>query len=165
MDTTPMPRTRLKTFIRRRRWPLLAVGLALLIGGSIAAAVALAGTNAATDSLHIRGTLTLTDPDAGYGIYTQSCTGQGGYEDIRPGAQVAVTGPDGTVLAIGHLEAGNTIGGDGSTVGGTCQFAFDVSGVPAGHGLYGIEVSHRGMVMYEEAALLTVLDGPTLTLG
>jgi hypothetical protein len=164
MTSTDMPRTRLKAFIKRRRWALATVAALLVGGGSTMIAVAATADNQ-PDTLHVRGTLTLRDPDAGYGIYTQECIGEGGYDDIAPGAQVTVTAPDGTVLAVGHLGAGGTVGGDGSRIGGSCVFPFEVAGVPAGRGLYGIEVSHRGVVVYQESDLSTVLDGPTLTIG
>lgn len=103
--------------------------------------------------LSIRGTLQL---DAAVGPrwpVGQECWGRDGYQDIRDGAAVTVTDPAGKVLAISQLGAGAVA--EHPTIAGakTCLFEFTVPGVPAGAGIYGIEVSHRGAVRFEEARL------------
>jgi hypothetical protein len=73
----------------------------------------------------------------------QRCTMSGGYADIFAGTQVVVTDGASRTIALGQL-------GDGSwnSVNGVCVFDFSVTGVPAGHLFYGIEVSHRGRLQY-----------------
>jgi hypothetical protein len=144
---------------KRWRWPLLALAVALVAAG-VLGTLALVTAGSGPDTITVRGTLTLNDPDAGFGVYTSECAGSGGYDDIQPGAQVTITGPDGTVLAVGEMSAGTV-----SVALDACRFWFQVAGVPAGHGLYGIEVAHRGVVTFPEERLNSVIDGPALSLG
>jgi hypothetical protein len=143
----------------RRRWTWLAAAAALAIG--LSATAAYVTTDTSGEALTIHGSLTLRDPDAGFADMPE-CRGSGGYDDIHQGAQVTVTDPDGTVLAIGSLGPGRITG---LGLGDSCRFQFSIGDVPAGHGLYGIQVTHRGTVVYEESRLDSVLDGPALVLG
>jgi hypothetical protein len=69
------------------------------------------------------------------------CQGHGGYEDIAGGARVAVTNPEGDVIAQGQLATGQIEPGQ-------CVFTFRVRDVPDGQSRYGVEVAHRGIVTY-----------------
>jgi hypothetical protein len=93
-----------------------------------------------------------------------SCEGKDGYDDLALGAQVSVTDAAGAVVALGKIDAMSYTddpGGDG--LGGTCDLKFSIPGVPAGKSFYGVEVSHRGAVKFEEANLKA---GPVqLTVG
>ena len=73
-----------------------------------------------------------------------ACSGQRGYSDITGGAPVTVYNAAGSVVAVGALEDG---------VAGTrgCIFQFTVADVPAGHGFYSYEITHRGKVTITEA--------------
>lgn len=131
---------------------LLAAGIGVftLVSGKtpVEAAKAAAGPT----SYRITGSMTLTSGYTGY----SPCAGKGGYADIRAGAQVVITDSAGATIAIGSLDAG-------SVDGRGCVLPFSVPNVPAGKGFYGIEVSHRGGLKYEEAEFSTRnLD---LTLG
>jgi hypothetical protein len=81
------------------------------------------------------------------------CALDPGYGDI-PGAQVTVTDPAGKVVGVGRLGAptGDRLGESGFY---DCVFPFTVQ-VPAGLGIYGFEVSHRGVVQVREAQLAGV---------
>ena len=79
-----------------------------------------------------------------------------GYDDIAEGAQVVITDQFGATVAIGELEAGII------SMGGTYLFQFTVRDVPPGKRFYGVEVSHRGRVQYDEAKLRA---GPELSIG
>lgn len=102
----------------------------------------------------VTGTVSLA---RGYDGMTTPCGGTGGFKDIRAGAQVVISDADGSTVAISRLDAGTVTSGRG------CVLPFAVSNVPAGKGFYGVEVSHRGVLRYDEAEISTrELD---LTLG
>lgn len=133
---------------------------------------------ATADTLAVSGTVTLAQGQFAWDAPGQRpgwCAGRGGYDDIREGAQVAVTGPDGTVLGIGkltgavakteHLDAPSP---DAIEImdgvwqrAVACVLAFTVYDIPAGHRIYGIEVSRRGVVQRAEDDL----SGVALTIG
>lgn len=83
-----------------------------------------------------------------------SCQGDGGYSDIRPGAQVVVTDAGGTTIAIGRL-------GGGSWIGSHCELPFEVD-VPGGSDFYGIQIASRNTVQYEADRLSSPI---VLTIG
>lgn len=68
----------------------------------------------------------------------------GGYEDLKAGAEVVVTGTSHEVLAVTRLEGGE-LSGDG------CTFAFEVE-VPDSD-FYNVEVTHRGEISYSASDL------------
>lgn len=86
----------------------------------------------------------------------RQCTGEGGYSDVRGGAQVVVFDASGKVLGSGFLQ-------DGFHEPGACVFRFSVADVPRGEGTYQVEVSHRGKVPVREEA--ASLGRTSLTLG
>ncbi len=84
-----------------------------------------------------------------------TCSGLNGFSDLAAGAQITVTDAAGKVLAVGSLQRGVA---EGITTDGratTCSLRFTVSGVPGGVGPYGVEVSHRGVVRFNEGELLS----------
>lgn len=88
----------------------------------------------------------------------RSCAGLQGFDDVRAGAQVAVTDAAGKALAIGTLDQGVANGitteSDGMARATTCTLAFKLADVPRGAGgPYGVEVAHRGVVRYDEGHL------------
>lgn len=94
----------------------------------------------------IRGTMTL-GLDGAQVTFNQggsTCVGKGGFDDIRPGAQVRVTDGSGQVLAVGQLD------GPGVVAEG-CVFSFSVQVPPAD--FYTVEVSHRGGLTYSRAEM------------
>lgn len=91
------------------------------------------------------GTLTLPK---GYGWEggTSNCWGKGGFSDITQGAQVKVSDSSGDVIAFGGLMKGQYETGSG------CVFGFMVVDVPdKGDGIYGIEISSRGVYQFKKA--------------
>lgn len=106
------------------------------------------------------GSLSLSDPD---GVYVATdamapgapCQGSGGYDDLRPGAQVVVTDDAGKVLAVGRLDAGATDDSKAYTSPyyRHCVLPFTVSKVPAGEDFYGVQITHRGVVQKSEAEM------------
>lgn len=97
--------------------------------------------------------------DTTYDSVGRTCAGDGGYDDIRAGAQVVVTDADGGTVALGELSQGRM---DGSVPDATCQWRFTVADVPAGAGFYGVEVTHRGALQYTEQELRSPIS---LSLG
>jgi hypothetical protein len=154
----------------RPNWvgPLVAgavVLLVLLAAGGIAAVMLLRHRSAAPVVVStapaivtVVGTLTLADAGGVLNLDDVRCSGMGGYSDIAEGAQVTVTDEGGTVLGVSQLSAGTLIGG-GMTR--SCDFAFTVNNVPAGHQFYGVSVSHRGTIQVPAADL----DKVSLSLG
>jgi hypothetical protein len=94
------------------------------------------------------------------------CAGSGGYDDLALGAQVVVSDPAGTTVAVGSVTESIPItewDDDAEDYLATaCTLRFLVTGVPAGKGFYGIEVSHRGRLQYSEAQARKELE---LTIG
>lgn len=105
------------------------------------------------------GTFTLEDDD-GITVDGSRCFGDEGYDDISTGTQVTVYDRSGKVLAIGDLGPGLVKDGYWAD---TCVFSILVEKVPAGRGLYQIEVSHRGKIAFSEAKGLA--GDITLSLG
>lgn len=157
------------------RRPLLFAALAALLlavagaggylvlrdGGDDSKPAPVAATSAPAAKV-VTGTLTLTDEDGIDWSSSAGCFGTGGYDDVRSGAQVVITDPAGKTVALGKLDQGVL---DGTVPGRTadlCKFTFAVTGVPTGHGFYGVEVAHRGRVQYPEQQLFAALS---LTLG
>lgn len=91
-----------------------------------------------------------------------TCWGNGGFADIREGAQVTVTDPTGKVLATGALAEGRVQPHPSIDGAKTCVFAFSVKSIPSGLTMYGVEVSHRGRMQYREVDLTQPL---ALSLG
>ena len=125
----------------RPRWfvPALIGAGALIVlaaAGSVAAAVALSAPHTFT----AKGVVMLSGTDC--------ASIPPGYEDITKGADVTVKDPSGKVIGLGELGAGKDLG---SGIG--CAYFFSVKDVPSGLGIYGIEVTHRGLLQYKEASL------------
>lgn len=90
-------------------------------------------------------TVTGTGPlDYWTGGQGSACQNGGGYGDINLGTQVVVSDASGKTLALGRLGPGTV----SDAAGRSCSFPFVVSGVPAGHEFYGIEIAHRGRLQY-----------------
>jgi hypothetical protein len=73
------------------------------------------------------------------------CAGQGGYSDLREGASVTVYGKTGERLGLGELK--DSYG----EANGFCIFSYDVPDIPAGEGIYSVEVTHRGELSGSES--------------
>lgn len=85
------------------------------------------------------GTFTRGDPDKG-----DPCEGQGGYDDLREGAQVTIRDENNEVLAVGALDEGKIL-----TEGlYDCAFFFEVPEVPLESSFYSVEVASRGEQRY-----------------
>ncbi|MEU7026533.1 hypothetical protein AB0A60_07525 [Streptomyces sp. NPDC046275] len=144
---------------RLPRPAVLAVGVVLgaAITGGCWLIVALVGGEPADEkTFSTSGTLTLVDSSFSRLEEGEACTGLDGYSDIRQGAQVNVTGADGTLVATSELGSGT------KTVLG-CEFPFSVEGIPQGSKFYTVEVSHRGGLTQTEAELRS--GGLSFTLG
>lgn len=129
----------------RRIWLAVAIGaVVLLAAGGVYLLVR-------PTTFDAQGALRLQDP----ATVRAGCAGQGGYGDIRVGAQVIVTDAAEKTVGIGRLDAF-------ANKGLYCEYSFVVRGVPAGLEFYGVEVSKRSRVQYSEEQLRT---GVTLSLG
>lgn len=93
-------------------------------------------------TITVSGTMTLNDSNIGSG--GGACWGNGGYDDIRNGAQAVVRNAKGEKVAVG------AIGESRAAMSTSCEFTFKFKGVPAGVGPYSVEVSHRGEVAFDE---------------
>lgn len=126
---------------KRPRWfaPAL-VGAGLLVVAAAAGSIAAGAAITAPHTFTAKGVVMLEGTD---------CTSiPGGYDDITKGAGVTVKDPSGKVVGLGELAAGKDIG---SGLG--CAFFFSVKDVPSGLGIYGVEVTHRGLLQYKESTL------------
>lgn len=98
-----------------------------------------------TGTLTVPGGYTEAGLEGGSG---QLCAVDGGYADIRAGAQVVVTDDGGKTLVLGQLGAGKLRLPDLEHWGTrSCVFPFSVQ-APGGHDFYGVEVTHRGVVRF-----------------
>lgn len=138
---------------RRPRWPAL-LGAALVVAAFTVLALTYGGGSkppqppVESSTFVLSGTLTLTDSDGvgyadGFANATTGsyCYGRSGYDDIGMGTQVTVRAA-GQVLALGRLDPGETVGSY------SCEFRFTIVNVPAGRGIYSVEVAHRGEVHF-----------------
>lgn len=89
------------------------------------------------------GQMVLRDQD-GWVEIGDECRGDGGYSDIRQGAQVRVSDGSGSLLATSSLEAGERRGR-------FCDFAFTIE-VPDAD-FYTFEVTSRGELSYSAEEL------------
>lgn len=96
-------------------------------------------------TITVKGTMTLTDSDVE--SVAGRCYGTGGYDDMRSGTQVTVRDSDGKSIGLGSLDEGEP---DERFPTVTCHFGFTVTDVPAGIGIYSVEVSHRGEISFKE---------------
>jgi len=104
----------------------------------------------ATTSVH--GMLQLRDGN--YSSVGNTCSGNGGYQDISGGVAVTIGDQTGKTLAVTSLQPG-------AFGGGGCQFTFAAQ-VPAGATLYTVTISHRGTQTFGPA---DVVGGFNMTLG
>lgn len=119
--------------------PALLLGTALGTGGTLLLSqVAKPAASPQPSAIAVSGSVTLKD---GFGAEGTACTGNGGFSDIREGAQVVITDAKEATLGVGSLDAGKR------DKAGRCEFAFALD-IPKGHQFYGIEVSHRGRLQY-----------------
>lgn len=112
----------------------------------------------AAKTMTVSGAITLAAENSDAGIsstYEGSCWGIGGYDDIKSGAQVTVRDNTGASVGLGELESSEVWAGE------TCLLKFSVEDVPAGSGIYSVEVSHRGQISFKESEAADV----QLTLG
>lgn len=129
-----------------------------------------ASASAAPATISVRGSITLglgdfnwDDGNGKNGFVTSAtCAGRGGYDDIAVDASVTVTDASDTVVALGKLDGANPVGFSDAQTPTACKLSFTIPGVPAGKGFYGIEVSHRGAVKFEESKLAAPVE---LSLG
>jgi len=142
-----------------RRFAPLALLAALAVPACSGAEAAKPSTISITGSITVPGGLTEGGLEGGAG---QVCVMDGGYSDVREGAQVVVSDDKSTTIAIGRLGGGRLVLPDPDYWSTRkCVFPFTVS-APAGHPFYGVEVSHRGRLQYTAAQLAVPL---ALTLG
>lgn len=138
----------------RRAWVLIATAVLVAAMGAPAGAA---------QKQSLRGTMSLQE--GFFGTAGRPCSGSGGYDDIRTGAQVNVRNDKGRVLAVGQLGAGVAVSA-GATQYPTfmyCEFPFSAR-VPEAK-FYAIEVSHRGANTYSLKDMKRSRWRVTLTLG
>lgn len=154
--TTQVASTRRK----RPRLALLGVAIvAVLVGGGALAYLLggyIADSGKPVQPITINGSVTL-----GYGAYEAEdrfgapCQGDGGYSDIRAGAQVAVRDASGKVVAVGRLE-------QGYSSFNSCTANFTLKDVPGGEEFYGVTIADRNELQYTKAQLAQRIE---LSLG
>lgn len=86
-----------------------------------------------------------------------SCAGDGGYSDLKGGAQVTITDDAGKTLGLGTLTPGALTPTDHN-----CAFNFEVKDVDTSAKFFKIGVSHRDGPQY---TLDDLKSGPALTIG
>lgn len=124
---------------RRRRVPWIIAALLVVAGGATAAVLLLTGGGGKE---HVKGGMELltTDVDT-----TAGCSGTGGFDDIRDGADVEITDENGKTIAVTQLE-------HSAPIDGGCVLFWEAD-VPKGKDFYGVEITHRGVIKYTEAQL------------
>ncbi|TMR09302.1 hypothetical protein ETD86_44160 [Nonomuraea turkmeniaca] len=128
--------------------PALLLGVALGTGGTLLLGqLAKPAASPTPSTIAVSGSVTLKD---GFGTEGAPCSGDGGFNDIREGAQVVITDATQVTLAVGSLGAGKR------DKAGQCEFAFAIT-APTGHDFYGIEVSHRGRLQYSASQISSPL--------
>jgi hypothetical protein len=126
---------------------------ALSIAIVLAASVTLAGCSSAPLTFTAKGTMTvpidesISDLSDGSSVSDGTCSIGSGYSDISKGAQVIVKNASDKTVAIGKLTSERV------NDNGDCSFGFSVPNVPTGLKIYGIEVTHRGVVSETEKAM------------
>ncbi len=140
------------------------VSVWLLTRPDAAAPAAASSAAASATEVTVRGVVTLQQGQFSWNSEQDpTCQGWKGFSDIRVGAQVTVTDAAGKVLAVSSLDVGQAkgiaAGADGMKRATTCELAFRVAGVASGQGPYGVEVSHRGVLRYDEGRLSAVTLG------
>ena len=127
--------------------PLAALAACLLLAGcsAVPTPTPTPTTFAASGTLDLAAPLIYATPGA-------ACSGTGGYADIKSGAQVSITDAGGKVVALGILTPGLAVDKYPSVTGcELCRFAFAVADIPGGDSIYGVQVSHRGVVQFKRA--------------
>lgn len=133
-----------------RHLAVLAAGALLLAGcggaGGVSPAVAPpTPTPKTTFSVAVQIDLSTYIED---GVMT--CSGSGGFADMAEGAQVKISDATGAIVGLGTLGGGIAIDTVPSVTGSNiCRFVAVVSDVPIKDGIYGVEVSHRGVVSFK----------------
>ena len=120
--------------------------IVLVVVGIAGAAWALL-SQATERTYTIKGNMTLFDLDDFRGYKAgDSCSGSGGYRDIREGATVTVKDEAGTLVGSGSLGPGR-ISDESLRL---CVFPIEVKGVKDAN-FFQVEVSHRGGLSYSKA--------------
>ncbi len=104
----------------------------------------------------VLGAITIPSSGARDDSAVGSCTGAGGYSDIREGAAVTVRDGSGDVIATGRLEGG-------VVEGSLCIHVFQVD-VPRAD-FYSFEVSNRGELTYSYQDMVDAEWQVALSLG
>lgn len=143
-------------------WPWwIALVLGLLIGAGGGVGITLAATNhqASSPTTHsVAVTFDLTDSESFIALNRgDTCSGEGGYSDIGPGAELTVTNQSQTVIATSSL-------GDGTYNGQACEFTTSVA-VPIRESFYGFSVSKRGTITYSATQIQQANWAVALSLG
>ncbi|WP_271190136.1 hypothetical protein [Dactylosporangium matsuzakiense] len=86
------------------------------------------------------------DPLAEPASDVRECAGDGEFTDLHAGTRVAVLDRVGVVLASAEL-------GPGALESETCMLFFELPTVPAGHGLYNIQIGERPPYQYTEVSM------------
>lgn len=131
----------------------------LILGSSVVALAAVIGLVVYLligRSFTASGTFTLFDYRGFGGAGGLFCSGSGGYDDIREGAQVIIRDEAGTTVGVGELVNPRTAGES------ACTFSFTIHDVPSGADFYEVEVTSWGGISYTQAELE---EGVALSLG
>ena len=119
----------------------IALGSLLVAGGDTQ--VAGTATSGVPSTFDVVGSMSLTDTPY-YATWSTggTCSGDGGYSDLRAGAMINIR-RDGNLVAQGNLGVGKATGRT------ECVFGISVDDVPYRPGTYTWEVSHRGELILD----------------
>jgi len=151
-----------KWYTNKFRMALIGIATFVIIGVSAAGIILFLEQHKSIDissTVTLNGKLTsqwgLDDAVAGVGF---TCSGRGGYSDMKEGATVTVTDDSGRIIKVSELSTG--VYGSSSS----CVFKFKAEKVPYSE-VYQIEVSHRGKVVYSRQAIIDANYTVNMTLG
>lgn len=91
-------------------------------------------------------------------VIGNTCTGEGGYDDIEEGAQIKVTNEDGTLIGTASLGRGSRVEGR------RCRFEWTASDLPDA-AFYNFELGRRGELTYSKADMEAADWTVGMTLG
>jgi hypothetical protein len=154
--------------MRRHLAPLCVLVLLAACGGEQPAAKPTPAPPPPTTPavFQVTGKFYLSLPDFVWNSDPPTCEGQDGYDDLKVGARVVISDAGITTIAVGSVTESIPItewdDGLEDYRASACTLRFLVTGVPAGKGYYGVEVSERGRVDFSEAEMRKELE---LTIG
>jgi hypothetical protein len=144
----------------RRAGPLLAVVVLLSALAGCGWLGASSVSHRKPDAFVLRGRVTVAVPAGDSRPDGAACAAT--VPDLTAGTTVKISRPDGKLLAIGYLGDG-VIARDGT--GSSCEFPFQIAGVPGGVDAYDIAVGSRAPTRFAAKDLRENADAIILITG